>query len=227
MKKTLIILSCIGFLFSCGSDDGGTLNERSGKHEADRKEFSEVKMYTINGEVNDQDVIIDYIDRNDLGEEGYFNTMSNVENAYEDISINFISEEVVNINDEEENRDLREVNDYLCLEARDTISYFKSTIPVVSKLEKQVPLYREEGLVSGVSGGDYIVFEKHCYYIKVEEGVVKMPQISFYLSEYFGGYSSSSLFVGGLNNEFNEEAYQYLQVNDTLLVQENDLVFKR
>lgn len=181
-----------------------------------------MRLFTKNGEINDQSVINSVTDTYDE----YLTDLDNPTIEGE-ISVKYNSQYEIEIQEADSaNIDVRDVNIISGIsywEQRDTIEG-NGSLSEFERFYKYHPIYQEEGVVPLVNE-QYTLF-KHCYYAKKEIDNISFPMIDFVVfgNSFFPNHPTQG--ADGINNEFDMNTISNLVENDTLIIQQYDIEFE-
>lgn len=183
-----------------------------------------IKVFTKSGEITDSNTV-NYI----KWQYGYLLTGMNNYNSEGNVIITYLSPEKVELrNFDSGNLDtlnvFRKAN-LIYLEKKDTISSpidFRYDVYYFNKIFRYKPLYYEEFPIPLSSGYSKAAKYKQSYYVKTDGENLILPMIDFiYRLQDFYYYAL------GINNEFCRDSVSTIGLNDTIIVNEYYLKFKK
>lgn len=223
MKKILAFAALLIVLSAC--DDSEEINY-SGTYVSVSVKTSSVRMFTKAGEVKKSGVLEKFLPE-DIADD--FFILSSPPDISGEISVEFLEDELVRYTEygNDETRTLIKKNGIMYLEHNET-----GTIFVVggqtfsfSNVVLYKPLYADTTPFAPGMGYEYAVDIKECIYLQPKGQEIRLPILSaYYKHTSLGGGSTSAV---RLNNAFNNTGTKKLGSTDTLVVQQNYIVFRK
>lgn len=221
MKKLFLLCLSI-WVISCSNDIDYTHT-----YIATKLEKGNIQLFTLSGEINNTSQINRFVSNHQSTISEIYSSMleiilltpakvgflSTTEAQF--LFINTIPVNVVN------------KNNALYLEAKDTFdtglryygySYTKPSI--YDSMFKYKELYRDTFLINSANN-TYAIRIRQCYYMTQMGNTLKMPFMNYW---YFQPNSTQS--AGSVNNTFNNNCIGMMGDKDTLVIQQNQVVFK-
>jgi len=223
MRKKIVILC---FLLSCLSCEKE--HTYSGLYRSSIIDISQIRLFSKNGEITDKNKIHDYVSRRKI--DFLIENIDTALNVTDKVQIEFVSDDrvIFTYNDYSDNRILKNVNDYLYFES-EAIStrYNIGSDLFYDKVITHTPLFADTIPISSSSGFSTKTDYKHCYYTKKRTTFIEFPILSFHYMSVLSDVYFSSESYGWFNNEFNANSLNYLTANDTLVIQEMNIMLEK
>ena len=226
--KNLFVLSCIVILL-IGCKDDTDKGIFSGTYVTQEVEINDVRLFTSAGEIENTTIINSFVERQDKNK--YFVKKTAVNSAFFLVStLKFLSSNEANFTYSvySNNPTLVNVisqNNVVYLEAKDTVVQEKYIYYDSETIYNKMLTYKVLYADSTQSESDIYKFSiktKPCYFLTQSDGLFKFPRVSYIYVEQYGVQGSLNL-----NNLFNPDCISLLRDNDTLAVQQTQLVLKR
>lgn len=231
--KGIWVLVFITTTISCSDDDiAFTLKE---KYQSSRTEFSNVRIFTKTGEIVNKLSIDQVVQRyKELNTEDFEFLAGDVETKVDEIMTlsfqNGIASLASSVNSNEFSYHV--TNDFVRFVSLDTISYITADKDFISEhLILHRPLYKTTEIIPVSTGFSVKITTLPELYGNIQSEQLKFPLIRFFLlsnsgfSGSFNGDTSIST-TTSINNELNESVFNGLSERDTLIVQQNWLIFE-
>lgn len=223
--KIFISLCCIvAALVSCNNDIDYTQT-----YIATKIETENIKLFTRNGEIKNSKQINSFVTRH----QSYFNI------PYGDMlarlleipsKVSFLSTQEAQFSFYESNAinvNVVRINDVIYIESKDTTdsgmryyTYPSLQTSINDAMFKYSGLYRDTIMFQGASTS-YGILEKKCNYFTQSGSTLKMPFMNYWHFQPFSIQTANSI-----NNTFNISCIGMLEENDTLAIQQEQVVFK-
>ncbi|MBD0405274.1 hypothetical protein [Flammeovirga sp. EKP202] len=215
-------------IISCSEDE--TIFNLDDTYESSKIEHSDIRLFTTSGEVIENSVKLSFIER-------YKEYVGGTAFLEEDVlDVEDTQSSKISFQDDKikmetvltsSNYTYTMEDDLIRVSTGDTLSYIKErNNEVQTNIEYYKPFYEEMIRVPGSMGFNTMVRFSEERYINIYGGVLKAPLLTYLLvQQYEGSFSRSIYRVTNLNNKLNEGIYEHLGAKDTLLVQQNWLVY--
>lgn len=245
MKFKYFILFSVLFLISCDRDTY-EVNNVIGVYKQQGSEKKSIRLFTKSGEIKDQQLIAAFIKRTELASLASYYTKSKIDGS-QPLEIEIVNGSKAKIlhNNKVTYREIVKKNDYFYLESEEEFGKVSDRIDVMyHNIAMHHPIHYQVADISPLSPlntdetdlskewqtttpeGKPFLF-KHCYYLKPDKGMLIMPMLDFRIK---------TTTFAGLNikhwckqNELKnvDKVMKYLISNDTLLIQESSLIYKK
>ncbi|WP_044209133.1 hypothetical protein [Flammeovirga sp. OC4] len=216
-------------IISCSEDE--TIFSLDDTYESSKIEHSNIRLFTTSGEVIENSVKLSFIER-------YKEYVGGTAFLEEDVlDVDDTQSSKISFQDDKikmetvltsSNYTYTMEDDLIRVSTGDTLSYIKErNNEVQANIEYYKPLYEEMTIISGgLNLSNTMVRFSEERYINIYGGVLRAPLLTYLLvQEYEGSFSRSIYRVTNLNNKLNESVYEHLGTKDTLLVQQNWLIY--
>lgn len=225
MKQAFTLLTVAMLVYSCKNDDD-IVPEYPSTYAGNQVEYQPVRLFANQGEINDPDVIQEFLDEYD--ENAYFNFNAQKGTGPDHVSVVYHSSDEVTIQwpGKSEDRIVKKQDALTYWEAADTATILRGENNVLAYVTTYKPLYYEEYPAPASSGYSTIVKFLPCYFVYETAEGITIPRMSYAFVRNTGETHKYEA-VGGYNNVFNENALDRLQAGDTLAVQEYQIVLSR
>ena len=218
LTKTFVLLIAAWFFASCSDDD----SELAQNYETLHREYSSMRLFTNEGEIDDQDLIMNVASRNDVRVFGFDPESGQKEEQEFDLRVQFNNTQaLVSSSHGAEIYNYTLDGSFLRLRSLDTINFLWVDTFIFEYLNLHQPLYRKTEPYNGNGlEANQITMVPEFYFLS-QSNQIRFPLLNFYV---FGGntYAGSEDY----NNELNEEAFLGLEENDTLVVQQSWIVLE-
>lgn len=234
-NKIFLLLFLLVTSIGC-SDEEADINFNK-TYQSTRIEFSQIRIFTKNGEITDENSVSEVIQRyNKLNTFDFEFLEKDRQIEIDDIiviSFNNGMSQISSPNQSNEHSFLKS-NDFIRFTSLDTSSYITEDSDFITEyLISHQPLYKKVEIIPSTTGMVTRITTLPERYAKIQSGQLKFPIIGFFLfstSEFSGSLNlngSTNITVAtSINNELNETVYSGLSQQDTLLVQQNWLIFE-
>ncbi|HEY6914226.1 MAG TPA: hypothetical protein VI413_06070 [Paludibacter sp.] len=222
MKKLSLFFCLLVFLVSCGNEI-----DYSATYTSDKFETGDVRLFTKNGEIKNSSTISSFLSRH----KGRYFESSSMTNSYlqSSVTLQFLSATDAKLT--YGNVQLLTVitkSNLIYLESKDTTytgqryyDYPGASESIYNAMLKYSPLYNDTVLLAN-SDYNYFIRTKQCFYMTQSGNELKMPFMSYYYHEPYGEHSGTFI-----NNCFNVDCIKLMASNDTLAIQQAQLVLKK
>jgi hypothetical protein len=226
MKKNLLLFCSLVLLISCSNDI-----DYSATYVSSNFETGSMQLYTKNGEITNKATINDFLARH----EGKYFKASSITNSFlpGSVTLKFLSATdaefkygsatmTANLFSVIKKEHLMYVEEKEATDNGQRYYGFPHTVETVQKaMLSHKTLYNDTLLVENTNDVYYIK-TKRCYYMTEVGSVLKMPFMSYYYHEPYAESAGSVI-----NNSFNRSCISLMNANDTLAVQQLQLVLKK
>lgn len=239
--KTLLAISSIAIiLLSCHNEE----YIYSGLYNSESATYSKVRMFTKSGEINNQTVIQNFFDHQDYlfnllfeDRENFYssNFILNQDSILEVddlVSIEFLSDNKahINFNNFSEIGHIINLADGFSVIESDTI--FRQFGLWTNEFEYSIytyyPFNSETYGLSPSTGLGTITYQNNCYYFDPKKNEIEFPMMTcFFLGSKNVNQVSSSFMRSKVNNLFDESSINLLNDNDTLVVQQFNIIITK
>lgn len=232
LKKIPILFIFFGAT-ACSKDE--LSNQLKDRYESSRMEFSDLRIFTRNGEILDSSLKNKIIER--------YKQLNTFDFAFleEDrkIKVDETSTLIFQSNsasitsaDESDEYSYQIADSFIRFIQSQEVSYITSNDNFVTdRLVAHQPLHNAYETIPTTTGFSTKVTERPERYARIQSSQLRFPLIEFFL--YSNNSFSNSLGGGisiqtanSINNELNENVFSELSENDKLLVQQNWLIFE-
>ena len=234
----IIFLLGVSFVVSaCSDDEPSPVIDFTKNYQSTRIQSSSIRIFTLSGEIQDEPSRQVALDRYRIINQFSFDFLNEDRDldSNETETLRFVEGEAV-INSMEKFSYLIE-QDFIRLTAKDTTIIPSDIRPAsMDNLGIHKPQYQELIIAPGSQGVLYNLKTLEERYARTKSGQLRFPLIYYYQFSYGrlfidpgNGepvYGVHSTLAGSVNNELNEEIYYQLSLQDTLLVQQNWVVFE-
>lgn len=239
INKIFLLLLILATYIRC-SDEGSDINLNR-TYESTRIEFSQVRIFVKNGEITDKNVVNQVMQRyNKLNTFDFEFLEKDKQMEADDITVisfnNGIGMSQINSPSESNEYSFLKSSDFIRFIGVDTLSYIESFETASSKfitehLISHQPLYKKIELIPGSTSFSTLITTLPEMYAKIQPGRLKFPVIGYFLfntSEDYGNLNRNTNVTSAtsINNELSETVYNGLSQQDTLLVQQNWVIFE-
>lgn len=224
MKKLILLCCIVLVLLSCNNDIDYTRT-----YTATKIETENIKLFTRNGEIKNSKQIKGFVTRHQsYFDRPYSHMLARLLEIPSELSF-LSSQEAQFLSYESKalNVNVVRIKDVIYIESKDTtdtgLRYFTdpSFLPsIYDAMFKYGELYRDTIKLQGTNNA-YGIIEKRCNYFTQSGNKLKMPFMNFW---YFQPFSTES--AGAINNTFDVKCIEMLEENDTLAIQQQQVVFK-
>jgi len=226
--KNLCVTSCLVILM-IGCKDNTDKGVFSGTYVTQEVEINDVRLFTSAGEIENTTIINSFIERHDKNQ--YFVKNTPVNSASFLVStLKFLSpnEAIFTYSVYSNNPypvSVINKNNFVYLESKDTVVQVKNIYydseTVYNKMLTYKALYADS-VQSESDVSQFSIKTKPCYFMTQSDAVFKLPRVSYIYVEQYGVHGSLNL-----NNLFNPDCISLMRDNDTLAVQQTQLILKR
>jgi hypothetical protein len=224
LKKTIVLFVVIALAVSCGEDDPGPLFDYPGRYHKSTASIPNVRVFTINGEINNANVPerFDYereyleLQFNQLPlQRGYLDTLI-FESAQKAVLINGYYSTECGIHTSDNTIVLwHDVSPLCCTYGESITKTFNYNI---SRVKPEVVSEDVHSSTGGFYMFNYTGKEK--FVLKRSGDKVVAPVIKY---QRYG----SDVTYGTLNNELTGDFYKHLSSGDTLVIATGELIFEK
>jgi hypothetical protein len=223
MKKLLSILFILLTCFSCEKEE----YSYSGWYVSQSTEMSAIRLFTVNGEITNANLVNAYLDRTENG--NLYREINNppdvvgkywvvFENEKADFSVSFFKLLPLE-------RNVKRKGKYIYLEETEISTVYNITDESFeNRIITHFPLYSITTPLPASSGFTSKTDFKHCIYLEGKRTEIVFPLMAYVYKKHIPGgeynYKTSSSF----NNEFNKGVVGHLSPGDTLAVQETRII---
>lgn len=217
---------------SCKKDE-----ETWDTYKSERFEIRPVRLYTNEGEVLDQNLIINFINRHTASHsmQVFIFNYDTIIDVAGKIKIEYLSTSTAKFTYLEEitQRNVINKNDYLIFEGLDTTTIYHQIanefLPeFFENLSVYMPLYSEFYPLPLSTGFRGLTKLKPCYFLeKKKNNELSFPSFFCLLVRNIEPGLQAQNGIFGINNDFNIAACQYLNEGDTIALQQSAIVLRK
>jgi len=226
MKKNLLLFCVLMLLISCSNDI-----DYSATYVSSNFETGSMQLYTKNGEITNKATINDFLARH----EGKYFKASSITNSFLPgaITLKFLSATDAefkyggatmagNLFTIIKKENLMYVEEKEATDNGQRYYGFPHTVETLQEAMLTNKTQYNDTLLVENTHDVYYINTKRCYYITQAGAVLKMPFMSYYYHEPYAESSGSII-----NNSFNSNCISFMNTNDTLAVQQLQLILKK
>jgi hypothetical protein len=224
MKKSLISLIVLLICFSCQKEE----YSYSGWYVSQSTEMSAIRLFTVNGEINDANLINSYLDRTENG--NLYRDISNPPGVVGSYAIMFLDNNkayftVTFFKLLPLERYVRRTGKYIYLEDTEISTVYNITDESFEdKIITHFPLYSKTTPLPASSGFTSKTDFRHCIYLEGKRTEIVFPLMAYVYKKHIPGGEYNYKTSPSFNNEFNKGIVTHLSPGDTLAVQEARIV---
>jgi len=204
---------------------------------SERCEIRPIRLFTTNGEIQDQNLIGDFISRHTAGHnfQIFITNYDTIIDTADDIKIEYLSSNTAMLTHFGviTQRNIIEKKDYLIFESLDTNTIYlpitnETLVDFFENLFVYKPLYSEFQQLPLSTGFRGLTKLKPCYFLeKKNNNELSSPGFFIMHIRYYDPGIPEQRRIFGLNNDFNTSAVQYLNEGDTIAVQQSAVILKK
>lgn len=224
MRSLCIFLGSLLLMSACSDSEE---LDYTGTYVSVSVKAGSTRMFTQKGEVKKKSLIEDFIPT-DIARD--FFILSDPPEVKDIYSIEFSGNDVAEFTESghPESKTLIRKGQVMYLESLETGYLFReyNGETLLENFGKYKPLYADTTLLSYASGYRYMIEVKECVYLEPSGSEIHLPLLSYYYKRSYpvGGYSSRA---ARFNNSLNKDILKELSANDTIVVQQCRIVFKK
>jgi hypothetical protein len=217
---------------SCKKDE-----ETWDSYMSERFEIRPIRLYSKDGEIHDQSLIISFINRHTIGHNirAFITNYDTIIDVEDQIKVEYLSPKTATFTYLEEitQRNVIEKADHLIFEAFDTttIHHFNTNefLPdFFENLSVYRPLYSEFHELPLSTGFRGFTKLKRCYFLERKtNNELSFPSFFCLLVRYFEPGIQEQNAIFGMNNDFNAGSIQYLNEGDTIALQQSAIILRK